>query len=309
MTLEKIINLKIQEVEKSSSQKSKPKRISIVIPTFNHKEEPIETISQIIKIATDLDEILIIDQNEDNYNEKWTEFLDSILKYDTVRLIKSNIPSIPLARNIGGLKSHSEIILYIDDDMDIGENIIENHLAYYKDKKVGGVAGSIDGKNKKSEKNRRYVNAAKGGHMSFKKNVFLAIKGFDILFDGNFSGEETEFCERVRNHGFKIANGIDCIAFHRAPIFGGAGNQGKLGLDWYKKTYSNHFYWIKKRKGIKKYYRLPRHLYYLARYFRPNSKSLFSIGFLKALLIATRNARKKTSNQTKNQEVWNKLSS
>ncbi len=284
------MNFFIKEFLPKARVVTKPK-ISIVIPTYNHSSEPVKTITRILDVMRQSDELIIVDQNSD-FEIIWKNFRNEIIKDERVRIFDLKPPGTPLARTVGGIVALADIILYIDDDMDIEQSTITEHLKYYENPAVGGVAGGIDGEYSNNNK-VEYTRAAKGGHMSFRKKVFEHIRGFDTNINGNFSAEETEFCERVRVAGYKIVRGLNCTAYHRAPVIGGAGNQGGLTLDWYYKTYCNHFYWMFKRKGFRKVLLLPWHLQYLIRFFRPNLNELMSKRYLYILFNSIKEGRKR----------------
>jgi GT2 family glycosyltransferase len=43
-----------------------------------------------------------------------------------------------------------------------------------------------------------------GGNMSFRREVFARVGGFDVRFGGSAIGEETDFCLRARRAGFRL---------------------------------------------------------------------------------------------------------
>ena len=64
--------MSIQIVEyrkKLNSSNAKP-RVSIIVPTFKHGEEPVRTIQKIVSIMQDNDELIIVDQNVE-YVDSW----------------------------------------------------------------------------------------------------------------------------------------------------------------------------------------------------------------------------------------------
>ena len=299
--------MSIQIVEyrkKLNSSNAKP-RVSIIVPTFKHGEEPVRTIQKIVSIMQDNDELIIVDQNVE-YVDSWKLYRDDIIKKSNVRILDLAPASTPLARNVGGLAAKADILLYLDDDMDVDSAVIENHLKYFEDINIGGVAGVIDGAYSVSSR-PQYVKSAKGGNMSFRKSLFLNVKGFDTNINGNFSGEETEFCERIRLMDKRIIQGLDCLAFHRGPLEGGAGNQGVLTLDWYYKTYCNHFYWMLKRKGSAKFTRLPWHVLYLIRSFLPKKSELFSMKYIDLIFQAFLEGRKRAKEADYRLLCWDEI--
>jgi hypothetical protein len=106
--------------------------------------------------------------------------------------------------------------------------------------------------------------------MSFRRDAFLAVGGEDTNFEAGGPGEDWEFGERMRILAGRIANGGDCLVFHRAPSEGGSENQKPRGDDWFLETYHNHLYWMLKRPWPYKITRLPRHLYWIAKYNVPH---------------------------------------
>ena len=106
------------------SEKFKLKDISVVIPTYNRAKDFKQTIESFRATIPKINEVIIIDQSVDDLTKKLIKKIgEKHIKY-----YHSNTPSLTKARNNGISKvaKSSKIVLFIDDDVNIGEDYFEN---------------------------------------------------------------------------------------------------------------------------------------------------------------------------------------
>lgn len=118
-------------------------KTSVIIPTYNRPKELLDCVQSILKQTIKPYEVIIVDDGnllELPLKEKCEA---SGLKYV---YIKKNKPGLTESRNVGIRSAGGEIIFFLDDDVVLFSNFIENILKVYQnDQKgiIGGVGGVI----------------------------------------------------------------------------------------------------------------------------------------------------------------------
>ena len=121
--------------------------VSVIIPTYNRTEELKEALESIIEQTMLPKEVLIVDDSEHDEIQNLVkqkknefEFKGITLKY--IRNEKER--SLTIARNIGIEHSAGDIILFLDDDVILEKEYIEEILRVYEEKPNAlGVQGYI----------------------------------------------------------------------------------------------------------------------------------------------------------------------
>lgn len=214
--------------------------ISIVIPTLNRTDFLVDTLKDlVVQVCTFPFEIIIVDQSEaeDSLIKKFSEN-HSFITYKHITFFKG----LPEARNYGWQNAKYDFILYLDDDIRCNDNLLQEHFTVLEKEKVGVVAGGIVEIHKKNQnckvgdfnyytatpyrgfhKNGTFeVIHAGGGNFSTKKNVLIEVNGIDEnLTKGAALYEETDFCLRVKNAGYKTMFHSKASVDHLAAETGG----------------------------------------------------------------------------------------
>lgn len=201
-------------------------KASIIIATLNRPKRLMKTLDYFVSDAKKSNfEVIVIDQSDE---------IDSDLKVylekhkNQIHWFRCSRKNLPAARNYGAKKAKNEVLIFIDDDVLIGEKFVQSHLLTYVDEKVAGAGGSIVCDNGlteivNSQVIEKHVRGAlrgelnvspnfnenyfyrslwvRGCNMSFKKNWWEKVGGFDENFYGSAYGEESEFCHRITNLG------------------------------------------------------------------------------------------------------------
>jgi GT2 family glycosyltransferase len=216
------------------------KGISVIIPTLNRTEFVLNTLKDLVKQECDFPfEIVIIDQS-DQVDIDVLNFCKNspLCVYHHITFFKG----LPEARNFGWQKAIYNYILYIDDDINCKEDLLHEHFSILKDDAIGVVAGGIVEVYKNNQECKvgdfNYWTATPlrgfhkkgtfevihggGGNFSTKKEVLLKINGIDENFTkGAALYEETDFCLRVRQSGYKIMFHSNASVNHLAAETGG----------------------------------------------------------------------------------------
>ncbi|WP_019037079.1 glycosyltransferase family 2 protein [Psychroflexus tropicus] len=213
---------------------------SIIIPTLNRTKYLLNTLKDlVVQDYKDEFEIIIVDQSK----QKDEEVIDFSIKHESVKYhFVQHFKGLPEARNYGAKLANYEYLLFLDDDISCGKNLLSEHLESFINNNVGIGAGGITEKNKQNinckignfsfvtatptrgfhSKNSKEVFHAGGGNFSVKKSIYFEVGGIDEqLTKGAALYEETDFCLRVRKAGYKIWFNYDAHVFHLAAKTGG----------------------------------------------------------------------------------------
>lgn len=216
------------------------KGISVIVPTLNRTDFLLKTLQDLVEQKFELlFEILVIDQSSsiDKKSKNFCKKYDYI-KYEHITFFKG----LPEARNYGASKSKYDLLLFLDDDIECGANLLQEHYNTLKKPNVGVVAGGITEKFKENrdtkigffnkwiaqplrgfhQKAAKEVDHAGGGNFSVKKSIYNLVGGVDeYLTVGAALYEETDFCLRVKQHGAIIYYNYEAHVYHLAAKTGG----------------------------------------------------------------------------------------
>lgn len=190
---------------------------SIVIPTYNRKEEILKCVASLknLDFKKDEYEIVVVD---DCSSDGTYEALKN-LSISLVRLEKRSGPA--KARNEGIKAARGEYIVFTDSDCDVPLNwLTEFGKAYQKNEEISGVGGGVinDGrsiwceyetfiyKNYQKEPSE-YMSKKRDElpfvlmNISYKKSVLQEVGYFDETIPYFISGEDANLKEKVLKHG------------------------------------------------------------------------------------------------------------
>jgi glycosyltransferase involved in cell wall biosynthesis len=215
-------------------------KISIIIPTRNRPKSLENLLLSILQQTRIPDEVIVVDDSDTNETEKLIRdnhrvFLSNGIALEYLRGNREN-RSISAARNLGAAESIGEIIFFIDDDVILYKNYIEEILKTYEEyPRVKGVQGYIANEvfaflNFKGfllnavkkifmldhvEKNKCTLRWGltypyspdgiiqcewlHGTNMSFKKEVFASFR-FDENLRRRSIGEDVDLTSRIHKH-------------------------------------------------------------------------------------------------------------
>ncbi len=200
-------------------------RVSIIIPTFNRKQCLNNVINEIYRSQDYSNfELIIVDQSDQYDREECKKGLDKYGKSLLYCIV--DFKSLTRARNYGISVSTGDIVLFLDDDVEVSNSLISEHVQSYKKyPKLGGVAGRVIEDPDVFTNTKRlgahisftgrcfrnfnsyscgFVDAAVGCNMSFDKRIMEKVGLFDENYIGTSELEETDYCYRVRKLGVSI---------------------------------------------------------------------------------------------------------
>ena len=112
--------------------------VSIVIPTRNRDEEVKELLFSILEQTTPPIEVIVVDDSDNNKTRNLIEqiranFLNKEITLKYRHGGEEERRSISLARNIGTAESSGKFVFFVDDDVILAKDYIENILEVYKE--------------------------------------------------------------------------------------------------------------------------------------------------------------------------------
>ena len=201
-----------------------PKKVTIIIITYNAKE--------------DLNECLISLESQ-NYDEKEIIVVNDASTDDTLRFLKqyqsqtslemtviSNERNLGVAgaRNVGIQYAVGDIIAFTDSDCVADQNWVLELLKGFEHKDIGAVGGSIaDGRitniwelvrkgHDHVAHSEGYVSFIKGCNMSFDSNVLRKYMFNDEI---KYGYEEILLCDNLVDDGYKILYRPEAVVKHK----------------------------------------------------------------------------------------------
>jgi phosphatidylinositol alpha-1,6-mannosyltransferase len=196
--------------------------VTVVVPTLNRGPYLIDTLRDLLAQTHRPIEIMVVDQSKEEIPA-----LRSLVDAhpDVISYHKVQFRGLPLARNYGWQHAKYEAIVFVDDDVRCGPELVSEHLRGLTQPNVGMVAGGIDEPTSSRDRSEPgqfnswtatpvrsfaangecLVQHVAGCNFSVWRPVLQAVGGFDeALAVGAALYEETELCLRVGKSGFDI---------------------------------------------------------------------------------------------------------
>ncbi|MBW4508607.1 MAG: hormogonium polysaccharide biosynthesis glycosyltransferase HpsN [Scytonematopsis contorta HA4267-MV1] len=307
--------------------------ISVIIPTYGREEALRDSIEDVIKQDYPNFEVLVVDQTA-KHKPEIEAFLQEQANAQKIKWFKINWASLPGARNYAVRRSSGEIILFIDDDVELEPGFLAAHAKNFIEKPdVGAVAGRVFDRMKlsdaavgKTQGDKNYkeieylppqamdpgiawyyidlvhtvkpqqVLTARGCNMSFRREIFTKHGiHFDERFRGSAVREESDFCLRLRQTGYKIWYDPEAHLVHLGEETGGCHDISTKTTKYQLTFYHNHFLLGLKNLNISQALRLYARLFDCHVLGRPPCHKsgspikiatrfvFYTLGFLKAL--------------------------
>jgi GT2 family glycosyltransferase len=213
--------------------------VSVVIPTFNRKNDLLECLTALLNSSYGNIEIIVVDNaSTDGTNEAVKRM------FPKVKLIRNKRnEGVTGGRNRGAIEAEGDYILFLDHDMIVDKQMVgelmkiieadpkvgmAGPIIYYYDEpsKVWAAGTSINMLTGKVDLN--ILNSDKTGRGEpFDVQVLPAafMVGKEILnkvglFDDVFFAvyEDTDFCFRVREAGYRVLCVPNAKAWHKVPV-------------------------------------------------------------------------------------------
>jgi GT2 family glycosyltransferase len=194
-------------------------RVSVVLPTVDRPEAIYNLLRHLEHQSVAPLEIVVVDQSAAP-DDRVEAYAASNPRVRYHRIAERGLPN---ARNVGVGLAKGDVLLFLDDDSIPDAGLVRFHAERYADSGVSGVGGRVLGgyDSDGSEVGKFRASDGKvirnfgstsgcevehlpGGNMSFRREVFDRVGGFDKAYGGSAIGEETDFCLRARRAGFRF---------------------------------------------------------------------------------------------------------
>lgn len=198
--------------------------ISVVIPTRNGART-LGTCLEALRASTcpPLEIIVVDDASIDDSGGIARRFGCRVIRVD------ENIGAAR-AKNRGARAAHSEILFFTDDDVMVGRETLARLVENFADARVAGVVGLLDrqipfdnfASNVKNlwmrftyeRLPRERIGLFYTSVAAIRREIFLALGGFDENYRGASITEDTEFGQRVWRAGYNIVLDPRVVVMH-----------------------------------------------------------------------------------------------
>lgn len=242
-------------------------KLSVVVPTLNRGRFFFNTVRQILDQRLKDIELVIVDQSDVEQRSANEAFIQSLRdpRITYIHLAQKNLPN---ARNEALAYVSSPVVLFLDDDvLLIEEDFLEAHLSAFDDPRVGGVTGrtierSLHFNSQTTAMHitrggrtiinlagteRCFIPGLKGANMSFRREVFTTVGGFDRNYIGTAILEDMDFAARLAAAGWHMIFEPKAELVHLSAPSGGVRVQDVLRREYWRFRLTS--YYIIKNRG------------------------------------------------------------
>ncbi|MDH6058371.1 glycosyltransferase [Umezakia ovalisporum] len=186
---------------------------SVIVPTYERHAKLAKLLEILQNQKYKEFEIIIVDQSRTSWKEK-----DDYSNLDIV-YIHTNIKGAVIARNTAAYYARGKILAFTDDDCQPSSDWLINSIKYFESLDVVGVEGLIISDKVNNINYRPVTNLGFEGigfmtaNLLVRREVFMAVDGFDERFDNPHFREDTDLGWRIAQYG-KIPFAHDVCVFH-----------------------------------------------------------------------------------------------
>ncbi len=277
-------------------------KVSIVILSYNRKEELKDSLEKILSYGLSNLEIIVVDNAS-------TDGTQEMIKNDfsLIKLIRIDKNIGVAAYNIGLEKATGDYLLILDDDSYPEKGTIEKMIkAFEGDNKIGIVALDVRSEDYSGNEEKfsevktnkiSYMMGFNGAGAGLRKSVFEEVGGYPDEFFLYWN--ETDLSIRVLNAGYKIVWLPGAVVYHK---FSPKNRESERGPFFYTR---NLFWIIFKFFPAEKFFFSVVKMIYLCIYFSLEQKTLI---YVKAMADSIKNSKKAFRKRMKvKREIIDKL--
>lgn len=204
---------------------SAPTSLTVAIPTLDRGRVLIETIEQLLPQLAASSTILVADQTR-QYEHETLRALEELESHLAIRRLRLPLASQPMAMNLLLAEAKTDLVLFLDDDVQPSAGLLEAHArAYEESPEAWAVVGQVLQPGQVAEDValpaprtgltrgmitpfhstcRGWVENVMSGNLSVRRSRALGLGGFDESFVGAAYRFDTDFAYRVLQAGGKI---------------------------------------------------------------------------------------------------------
>jgi len=252
----------------SVNETERASRVSVAIPTYRREAELLRCLETVLALEPSPREILIVDQTEEH--EPATKArLEELDRSGRIRWIHHSPPSLPGARNRALAEARGELMLFLDDEVEVPPRLVSLHARHFEDPTISVTGGRVVEPGfepppypffvKITRSGRKLVNVgyaqagfvegAPGGNHMVRREVALAVGGYEERLSRAARGEDLEFCQRVRARGGRIFFDPEAELVHRPAPRGGTRTQGGFE-DYFRDYYHDDAFFFLRHVGV-----------------------------------------------------------
>lgn len=230
------------------------KKVSIIVITYNAKDDLMECIESLKKQDYNEKEIIVVNDASTDDTLNFLKQYQSQTDMEMVVISNKRNLGVAGARNVGIQHASGEIIAFTDSDCVTDRSWISELVQGYEHKGVAAVGGNITDRQittiwELTDKGHDfvatgegYVSYIQGCNMSFDSNV---LKKFMFNEEIKYGYEEKLLCDYLINNEYKIYYRSQAIVHHRhrSTMVGLLRRKYLLGVSsiWYRKKQNKLF--------------------------------------------------------------------
>lgn len=218
----------------------KPISATVIIPTYNRKRLLYQTLTSLMKqtCPTDRFEVIVVD---DGSTDGTLEITKESLPF-TFRYFRQTNQGDAAARNLGANHSNADLLIFLDDDIIVGPNYVEDILQAHEIRDNRIVVGTeflwLEDSNPLSQVSGfpicpdgeelieiPFADVC-SNNMSVRKKAYFTLGLMQSLdFPGSSIWCDVDFTFRAHRHGFKFLRSTKAICWHRDYVVRSLDNQ------------------------------------------------------------------------------------
>lgn len=212
-------------------------KADIVIATYNRSRllgETLVNLSNHLKGHSDVGTIIVNNNSSDDTQAVSESFSGQLSSFRTAQELQQGLS---YARNHGIQAAAGDIVVFLDDDVEVDENWLDELLTPFSDPDVAVVGGKVLPYGMQEFPDwlpREYgflasvfdpsdvvceIDKVMGANFAVRRSVFEKVGLFDVSLGRKgkklLGGEEVELFHRIRNAGFKIVYTPHSIVWHK----------------------------------------------------------------------------------------------
>ncbi len=246
--------------------------VSVIIPTLDRPNTLIDTLESVLRQSHQPSQIIVVDQSE-----RTSEKVSSFCQDHNIILDHLSERGSHRARNRAIDLATGDILFFCDDDSELDEDVLENHLKNYADKNIGAVGGRLLQPGERDDAVRLDTNVKcgcfnrwsgkvigkfystvkgpidhfSGGNCSGRRELLIAAGGYDENFAGNAFFEETDLALRIKKLGYRIIFEPAARVLHlHCEAGGNRAGRMKEWVFWFSHNYLLLFWRHGKKIGL-----------------------------------------------------------
>ena len=222
---------------------SEQRPVTVAIPTFGREQVLVDTVQALLALPVRAAEILLVDQTP-RHDSSTEARLAQLVREGRIRWLRLAQPSIPAAMNRALVEASQEIVLFLDDDVRLDPQLVEAHWQANQTQESVLVSGRViqpwdegrtftpDAPFEFAGVRGAWIGEFMAGNFSIRRELALALGGFDENFVRVAYRFEAEFAHRVARAGMRIRfDPAACIHHLKVPS-GGTRTYGEHLTTW-----------------------------------------------------------------------------